>query len=56
MFIACPDNDEGQSIVEYAFILALVALIIVVLLAVYGRSVYDIYEQAIPKLLDAFNL
>ncbi len=48
-------KERGQSLLEYAWIMALIALVLVVLLTVFGSSVAKLYEFAVPKLIAAFG-
>lgn len=44
-------EDEGQGLVEYALLLALVALIVIVILVVVGQAVRDgLYENIIEAI------
>lgn len=44
-------REAGQGLVEYAFILVLVALIVVIILAVVGTAVRDgLYENIIENI------
>ncbi|MGB2964296.1 MAG: pilus assembly protein [Anaerolineales bacterium] len=44
-------TDTGQGLVEYALILLLVALALIVLLSIFGTEVADVYQN----LIDNFN-
>jgi len=43
-------NEEGQGLVEYALILALVALVAIVAMKTLGGSVNDKFTEANTKL------
>lgn len=43
--------SQGQGLVEYAFLIALVALIVIVVLAVFGTTIRDgLYENIIEAI------
>jgi pilus assembly protein Flp/PilA len=41
---------KGQGLVEYALIMLFVALIIIVVLAILGPSVGNMYSQVVPNI------
>jgi pilus assembly protein Flp/PilA len=41
---------KGQGLIEYALIMLLVALAVIVVLAVFGPAVGTMYSNAIPLL------
>jgi pilus assembly protein Flp/PilA len=41
---------KGQGLVEYAFIMLLVALIVLVILALLGPGVGNLYSQVVPRI------
>ncbi|MEE8356048.1 MAG: pilus assembly protein [Anaerolineales bacterium] len=43
-------TESGQGLVEYALILLLVALALIVLLTVFGSEVSDVYSNIIENL------
>jgi len=43
-------RDQGQGLVEYALILVLVALIVLVLLVIFGGSLGNIYSNIVSQL------
>ncbi len=43
-------REEGQGLVEYALILVLVALVVIVILAVFGPSIGNLYSNTIANL------
>lgn len=47
--------EDGQGLVEYAFILVLVALVVIMVVALYGNSVESLYDFTINKLVDTFT-
>lgn len=42
--------SEGQGLVEYALIIMLIAVVVLVVLAVLGPSIRDMYTQLIPMI------
>lgn len=50
-----PPDEHGQGLVEYALILSLVALIIIVILTAYGGSVRNIYCDIVTQLAPYFG-
>ena len=43
-------RDQGQGLVEYALILVLVSLIVVILLVIFGGSVGNLYSNIVGQL------
>jgi pilus assembly protein Flp/PilA len=43
-------NETGQGLVEYAFILVLVALIVIVILALLGPAIGNVFSNIIPLI------
>jgi pilus assembly protein Flp/PilA len=43
-------TESGQGLVEYALILLLVALALIVLLTVFGSELSDVYTNVIENL------
>jgi len=43
-------TESGQGLVEYALILLLVALALIILLTVFGSELSDIYSNVIDNL------
>ena len=41
---------EGQGLVEYALIISFVAIIVVVILALLGPAVGNVFSNIIPKI------
>lgn len=41
---------KGQGMVEYALIMLFVALIIIVVLAILGPTVGNLYSQVVPNI------
>ena len=47
-------NENGQSTVEYGLIIALIALVAVLALAIFGMFIRDdLYQETINKVPDA---
>ncbi len=38
-------NEEGQGLVEYALLLALIAIIVIVALTLLGKKVNNVYQN-----------
>ncbi len=43
-------NEEGQGMVEYALIIALVAIAVIVVLALLGPRIADVFQNIIDQL------
>jgi pilus assembly protein Flp/PilA len=43
-------KENGQGMVEYAFILILVAVIVIVVLRLLGPDIGDLFSQVVPNL------
>jgi len=43
-------EEKGQGLLEYALILMLVALIVIVVLALLGPAVGNMYSDIVPKI------
>jgi hypothetical protein len=50
-----PINELGQGLTEYAFIMSLVVIVVIVILYFLGVSVFDIYNYFVPILVDTFT-
>ncbi|MEM9954020.1 MAG: Flp family type IVb pilin [Chloroflexota bacterium] len=42
-----PENDDGQGLVEYALILVLVAIVILVILTVFGELIGNVFSTIV---------
>jgi pilus assembly protein Flp/PilA len=42
-----PHVDKGQGLVEYALIIALIAIVIVVILTLFGQQIANLYENVV---------
>jgi Flp pilus assembly pilin Flp len=42
--------DQGQSLVEYALILLLASILVVILVFVLGQNVGDLYQHIVDQL------
>ena len=47
--------EGGQGLVEYAFILVLIAVVVIVAVALFGDSLSNMYDGAITELVKAFT-
>ena len=45
-----PGTDQGQGLVEYAFILILVAMIVLVVLVVFGQGVGNMFSNIVSAV------
>jgi pilus assembly protein Flp/PilA len=43
-------NKKGQGLVEYALILVLVAIVVIVVLGTVGDGVNNVFQQIVAKL------
>jgi len=43
-------NNQGQGLVEYALILTMVAIVVLVVLVLFGPAVGNIYSNVISQL------
>jgi pilus assembly protein Flp/PilA len=41
---------KGQGLVEYAMIMLLVALVVIIILALLGPAVGNLYSQVVPRI------
>jgi len=48
--VALRDREEGQALVEYALLLALIAVVSIGILTTLGKSVSSIFSQVNAKL------
>lgn len=48
-------QERGQGLVEYAFLISLVVIIVLVVLYLFGVSVEDMYNYTIGELVDVFT-
>lgn len=46
-------DEEGQAMVEYGLIIALIAIAVIVLLALVGQRVAELFDEAANELSDA---
>ena len=47
--VALLKNEEGQGMVEYALIIALVAIAVIVVLALLGPRIADVFQNIIDQ-------
>ena len=52
MFI--PD-ERGQGLVEYAFLISLVVIVVIIALTLFGVSVEEMYDFTIGELVEVFT-
>lgn len=45
-------NEEGQGLVEYALIIALIAIIVIIALKLLGRTVSNTYKSVAGNLTE----
>jgi pilus assembly protein Flp/PilA len=43
-------EEKGQGLVEYAFIIVLVALMVIVILALLGPAIGQVFSNVIPLI------
>jgi pilus assembly protein Flp/PilA len=43
-------KEHGQGLAEYAFLIMLVALVVIILLALFGEAVRDMYLSVIAEI------
>ena len=43
-------HEEGQGLVEYALILVLVALVVIIILALLGPAIGDIFSNLVANV------
>ena len=43
-------TDTGQGLVEYALILLLIALVLIVILSIFGTELADVYSNIIDDI------
>lgn len=41
---------KGQGLLEYAMIMMLIALIVIIILALLGPAVGNLYSQVVPRI------
>ncbi len=42
--------EDGQGLVEYSLILLLVAILLIVILSIYGSELADVYSNIIDQI------
>lgn len=45
-----PHEERGQGLVEYALILALVAIVVIVILAVFGNAIGNLFSRVTNRM------
>jgi pilus assembly protein Flp/PilA len=48
--LAPPQMENGQGLVEYALILILVAMIVLVIMAVFGQAVGNMFSNVVSGI------
>ena len=43
-------TETGQGLVEYALILLLIALVVIVVLSIFGSELAEVYSNAIDQI------
>jgi pilus assembly protein Flp/PilA len=43
-------HDDGQGLVEYALIILLVALVVIIILALVGPQIGNVFSQVVDSL------
>jgi pilus assembly protein Flp/PilA len=46
----CLPSEEGQGLVEYALILALVTLVVIVILAILGPAIGNVFSNVVDSI------
>jgi len=44
------ETEKGQGLVEYSLILMLIALVLIVVLSIYGNELADVYSNIIDNI------
>lgn len=44
-------GEKGQGLVEYALILILVAIVVIVMLAILGPTISDVFSEMLETIL-----
>ncbi len=47
--MGCYQREKGQGLVEYALLLLLIALIVLIALTVFGQTVSGLYSQVVSS-------
>jgi hypothetical protein len=48
-------GERGQGLTEYAFLLSLAVLVVILALFLFGVSVVELYDNFVPRLVDVFT-
>lgn len=48
-------REDGQGLAEYALLIAFIALVVLLILGVFGQQLYDIYQDLVACLPDYNN-
>ena len=49
------NSELGQGLLEYAWLIALIALVIIVSLALFGGAVLNLYNYGVNEIITAFG-
>jgi Flp pilus assembly pilin Flp len=55
MVMEVKPEERGQSLVEYAFLLVLIVIVVVLVLTLVGDAIYNLWDDAILPILEAFG-
>lgn len=50
MFFSPQDNEQGQGLVEYALILVMVAIFVMVILILLGPAIGNVFSNVIMQI------
>lgn len=48
-------DESGQGMVEYALIIALIAVVVIAVVALLGTNIKDVFQQSADELETAVN-
>ena len=48
--MSCVPHEEGQGLVEYALLLALITIVVIVILALLGPAVGNIFSNLVANV------
>jgi pilus assembly protein Flp/PilA len=43
-------RDRGQGLVEYAFLIALIAIVVIIIIALFGEAVGGMYSDIVSQI------
>ena len=44
------DSESGQGLVEYSLVILLIALVIIIILSIFGTELADVYSNIIDNI------